>query len=222
MTGLLAYFEEMPDMERLYNEFTHLIRNGLTVSKYLKGANVMDDPEVRSAVKKGFGDIAGFLKDMLEIQENEELRKDFNACKEAVSILKVEASEAEEHFQESGENINNGDIQSAIKNLSKAIELDPVNGLYYYNRGTAKKMMLDYELAIPDLTKSIELNIEHLEMAYFNRAMCKFNTQYIKGSREDNKKARELGYDDYEVEVLDGYIDAVEELGFDEFMNHYG
>ena len=82
--------------------------------------------------------------------------------------------------------------------------------------------MLDYELAIPDLTKSIELNIEHLEMAYFNRAMCKFNTQYIKGSREDNKKARELGYDDYEVEVLDGYIDAVEELGFDEFMKQYG
>lgn len=202
MTGLFAYFKERPDMERLYNEFTHLIRNGLTVNEYLNGANVMDDPEVRSAVKKGFGDIAGFLKDMLEIQENEELRKDFNACKEAVSILKVEASEAEEHFQESGKNINNGDIQSAIKNLSKAIELDPVNGLYYYNRGTAKKIMLDYELAIPDLTKSIELNIEHLEMAYFNRAMCKFNTQDIKGSREDNKKARELGYDEYEVEVL--------------------
>ena len=34
-----------------------------------------------------------------------------------------------------------------------------------------------------------------------------------------DKKAK-VGYD--EVEVLDGYIDAVEELGFDEFMKQYG
>ena len=94
MTGLLAYFEERPDMERLYNEFTHLIRNGHTVNEYLNGANVMDDLEVRSTVRKGFDDIAGFLKDMLEIQENEELRKDFNACVEATTILKVESSES--------------------------------------------------------------------------------------------------------------------------------
>ena len=103
MTGLLAYFEERPDMERLYNEFTHLIRNGHSVNEYLNGANVMDDLEVRSAVKKGFGDIAGFLRDMLKIQENEELRKDFNACVEATTVLKVKSSEAEDYFQESDE-----------------------------------------------------------------------------------------------------------------------
>lgn len=94
MTGLLAYFEEMPDMGRIYNEFTNLIRNGLTVEEYLNGTNFIDDLEVRSVVEKGFGDIAAFLRDMLEIQENSELRKDFNACIEATKILKEKSSKS--------------------------------------------------------------------------------------------------------------------------------
>ena len=31
MSGLIKYFKEMPTMERIYNEFTHAIRNGYTV-----------------------------------------------------------------------------------------------------------------------------------------------------------------------------------------------
>jgi antitoxin component YwqK of YwqJK toxin-antitoxin module len=94
MTGLMAYFEEMPDMGRIYNEFTNLIRDGLTVEEYLNGTNFMDDIEVRSVVEKGFEDIAAFLRDMLEIQENSELRKDFNACIEATKILKEKSSKS--------------------------------------------------------------------------------------------------------------------------------
>ena len=89
MTGLLAYFKEEPHMERIYGEFTNLIRNGISVKEYLNGANIMDDQEVRSYFEKGFIVVAGFLRDMLEIQENPELRKDFNACMEATTILKV-------------------------------------------------------------------------------------------------------------------------------------
>jgi len=94
MTGLLAYFEETPDMGRIYNEFTNLIRDGLTVEEYLNGTNFIDDIEVRSDVEKGFGVIAGFLRDMLAIQENAELRKDFNACIEATKILKEKSSKS--------------------------------------------------------------------------------------------------------------------------------
>ncbi len=89
MTGLLAYFKEMPNMERIYNEFTHSIRNGYTVEKYLNNTNFMDDNEIRDIVRKGFGVIAGFLEDMLKIKENTELRKDFNACKEVIKILQA-------------------------------------------------------------------------------------------------------------------------------------
>tara|TARA_Y100000768_G_C23922775_1_gene655847 strand:+ start:79 stop:1284 length:1206 start_codon:yes stop_codon:yes gene_type:complete len=88
MTGLMAYFKEMTNMERIFNELTGAIRNGYTVEKYLKDANLMDDPEIREIAKRGFNDVAGFLKDMLEINENPELRKDYDACLEAVKILK--------------------------------------------------------------------------------------------------------------------------------------
>ena len=88
MTGLMAYFKEMTNMERIFNELTGAIRNGYTVKKYLKNANLMDDPEIREIAARGFNDVAGFLKDMLEINENPELRKDYDACMEAVKILK--------------------------------------------------------------------------------------------------------------------------------------
>lgn len=87
MTGLMAYFKEMTNMERIFNELTAAIRNGYTVEKYLKGANLMDDPEIREIAARGFNDVASFLKDMLEINENPELKKDYDACVEAVKIL---------------------------------------------------------------------------------------------------------------------------------------
>jgi len=87
MSGLVQYFKDMPNMERIYNEFTHAIRNGYSVENYLHEANLMDDLEIREIAGKGFSIIAGFLTDMLSIQENKELRTDLEACKKAESIL---------------------------------------------------------------------------------------------------------------------------------------
>ena len=87
MSGLIQYFKEMPNMERIYNEFSHAIRNGYTVENYLSEANLMDDAEIREIAGKGFSIIVGFLTDMLKIQENKEVRKDLEACKKAVIIL---------------------------------------------------------------------------------------------------------------------------------------
>ena len=63
---------------------------------------------------------------------------------------------AEDHFKKSLEHLNSGNFESGINELNKAIELNPTSSIYYYNRGTAKKMMLNYKEAIPDLTKSIQ------------------------------------------------------------------
>jgi hypothetical protein len=87
MTGLQAYFKKMTNMERIFTEFTGAIRNGYTVKKYLNDANLMGDQEIKEIAAKGFDDISSFLYDMLEINENAELRKDYNACIEAVKIL---------------------------------------------------------------------------------------------------------------------------------------
>lgn len=244
MTGLLAYFKEMPNMERIYNDFTHSIRNGYTVEKYLNNTNFMDDNEIRAIVRKGFGVIAGFLEDMLKIKENTELRKDFNACKEVIKILQVkndnktenhksQNTSADDYFKQSLDYFNLGvandpltsqgtsEIKKGIKSLDKAIKLDDKNPKYFYNRGTAKKMILDYKSAIPDLTKAIKLKFESPENAYFNRAISKLHIQDLEGSKKDNKKALELGYDEYQVEQLDDWIDSVTEMGYDEFMNQF-
>ena len=112
-------------------------------------------------------------------------------------------------------------MKKGIKSLDKAIKLDEKNPKYFYNRGTGKKMILDYKSAIPDFTKAIKLKFESPEMAYFNRAMSKLHTKDLEGSKKDNKKALELGYDEYQVEQLDDWIDSVTEMGYDEFMNQF-
>ena len=87
MTGLVAYFKDMPNAERLFNELSWAIRNGSDVEKYLKDANLLEDKEIKNIGATMFRDIAGFLDDMLKINDNSELRKDYDACVEAVKIL---------------------------------------------------------------------------------------------------------------------------------------
>ena len=87
MTGLIAYFEEMPNMERIYNELTYAIRNGSSVKQYLIDANIMNDQETMRIIATGFSDISSFLRGMLEIEENDELKKDYNACLEVITTL---------------------------------------------------------------------------------------------------------------------------------------
>ena len=112
-------------------------------------------------------------------------------------------------------------MKKGIKLLDKAIKLDEKNPMYFYNRGTGKKMILDYKSAIPDFTKAIKLKFESPENAYFNRAMSKLHTQDLEGSKKDNRKAEELGYDEYQVEQLDEWLDSVEEIGYDEFSKQF-
>ena len=87
MTGLIEYLKGRPNMERIYNEFTWAIRNGYSVKKYLSGAILTGDPEIRRIARGGFTDISVFLKAMLDMHNNAELKKDYNACIEAIKIL---------------------------------------------------------------------------------------------------------------------------------------
>ena len=87
ITGFAVFLDDMPNMKRIFTELTWAIRNNHTVENYLTQANLMNDDEIRQIAKKGFTDIATFLSDMLEIKENEELKKDLNACIEAINIL---------------------------------------------------------------------------------------------------------------------------------------
>ena len=51
--------------------------------------------------------------------------------------------------------------------------------------------------------------------------MSKLHTQDLEGSKKDNRKAEELGYDVYQVEQLNEWLDSVEEMGYDEFSKQF-
>ena len=96
VSGLMLYFKKMNNMERLFSELTNAIRNGSSVIQYLVDANIMKDQNTMRIVATGFTDISSFLKGMLEIKENDELRKDYNACLEVINIL----DKSEKKFKE--------------------------------------------------------------------------------------------------------------------------
>jgi tetratricopeptide (TPR) repeat protein len=70
------------------------------------------------------------------------------------------------------EKFHKGDLDGAIADYSKAIELKPNDALGYYNRGVARNAKGDRDGAIADYDKAIELNPKHAE-AYYNRGNAK-------------------------------------------------
>ncbi len=56
-----------------------------------------------------------------------------------------------------------GNFKQAIENMTKAIELEPDNDMYYVTRALAYKALGDKQSALDDINKALELNnqVEH-------------------------------------------------------------
>ena len=65
-----------------------------------------------------------------------------------------------------------GDYKGAIEDCSKAIELDTLYAMAYYNRGIARLNLTEYENAIIDFEKAMALNPGYRE-ALINRDIAK-------------------------------------------------
>ena len=68
----------------------------------------------------------------------------------------------------------------------------------YFSRGLSQINLKDYNGAISDYTKLIELDPNEAE-AYKNRAISKYYTNDLKGACEDARKSGSLGYDASEL-----------------------
>ena len=124
MSGLMLYFKKMNNMERLFNELTNAIRNDYSVKQYLIDANIMDDQEMMRIVASGFTDISSFLKGMLEIEENDELRKDYNACLEVITTL----DKSEKKFMDELNNFDSKGISEKYNIEEKNLDIN-----YWYD-----------------------------------------------------------------------------------------
>ena len=98
---------------------------------------------------------------------------------------------AEEYINQGLATNEDGNLEQAIVDYTKAIELDPNSVEAYFNRGIAYQVSDNWEQAIVDYTKTIELGPDYKE-AYFNRG----DNYYILNNPEqaiaDYTKAIEL------------------------------
>ena len=84
-----------------------------------------------------------------------------------------------------------GDLDGAIADYNRAIELDPKDASAYYNRGNAKKAKGDLDGAIADYNRAIELDPK-LAIAYYNRGNAKDDKGDLDGAIADYNRAIEL------------------------------
>ena len=84
-----------------------------------------------------------------------------------------------------------GDLDGAIADYTKAIELKPDDAGAYNNRGNAKQTKGDLDGAIADYTKAIELKPDDAG-AYCNRAAWRKAKGDLGGALADYNKAIEL------------------------------
>jgi tetratricopeptide (TPR) repeat protein len=85
-----------------------------------------------------------------------------------------------------------GNLQGAIADWTKAIEMNPMFAKAYFNRGVAKKNLKDYQASIADYTKAIEIDSAYYH-AYTNRGIVLEIEGDLKGACKDWKKAAALG-----------------------------
>lgn len=67
------------------------------------------------------------------------------------------------------ENIHNGKFQDAIDNITKSIELKNDWEISYFYRGVANQALEQYDNAMLDYTKAIQIN-DKMTDAYYNKA----------------------------------------------------
>jgi len=87
----------------------------------------------------------------------------------------------------------NNDYIGAIKDFSKAIELNPKFEEAYFNRGFTKYLLGDYSGAIKDYSKAIELNPKNGN-AYLGRGIANIKLNRKKEGCLDLSKAGEMGF----------------------------
>ncbi|MFH1321424.1 MAG: tetratricopeptide repeat protein [Bacteroidota bacterium] len=83
------------------------------------------------------------------------------------------------------------DYSEAIKNLDRAIEINPYYYFSYNNRGNAKHKLKDYQEAIKDYKRAILLN-PGFETAYCNKGAVNFDIKNYEEAMSDFNKAIEL------------------------------
>jgi tetratricopeptide (TPR) repeat protein len=126
-----------------------------------------------------------------------------------VALLLITASafgdDATDYYNSGNAKIAKGDLDGAIADYTKAIELKPDDAETYIIRGRVKKAKGDLDGAIADYTKAIELKPDDAEI-YIIRAIAKAAKNDSDGTLADCNKAIELQPNNAEAYMIRGVV----------------
>jgi len=86
---------------------------------------------------------------------------------------------------------NKGDLNKAIADYTKAIEINPNYAKAYNNRGLAWHNKDDYDKAIADFTRAIEIEPKYAK-AYHSRGLAWDKKGYTDKAKADYERAKKL------------------------------
>ena len=105
--------------------------------------------------------------------------------------------QADELYEEALDDCEAGKYKLALEKLDKAIELNDVDGWFYYERGHVKDELKDFKGAEEDFTETIRIAMadeqELIANGYYARAYVRLDLGDKKGACEDWTKAAEMG-----------------------------
>jgi tetratricopeptide (TPR) repeat protein len=104
---------------------------------------------------------------------------------------------AMDHLNRGTREFEAGDLEGALAEFNRAIELDPNYSAPYFSRGLLRRRQADYDGAISDFTKAIALN--PFAEAYLDRGAARKDKGDRDGAIADYTKA---------IELNDKYADA--------------
>lgn len=116
---------------------------------------------------------------------------------------------ADKLYEEAKEDYQTGEYKLAIQKLDKAIELNDVEAMYFYERGHAKDELEDYKGAEEDFTEAIRSAMGEEEdliaNGYYARGTIRLDLGNKKGAFEDWTRAAEMGRENAK-EALEEYF----------------
>lgn len=106
------------------------------------------------------------------------------------------------------------DFPGAIEDFSRAIELDPnnPNNAETYNyRGTSYFWLEDYQKALADYDRAIQLN-PNLAIAYYNRGYVRLELKDKRGAMKDFEKGASLSKAEGDMDSYNAALELIQEL----------
>src|SRR5215831_7069397 len=194
-------------------EFPHdaLVKLGF-LKKIISGAHASEDLEKMGALGRTEGEPVSFYIQVIPIGEKPAARTvavgarvvrdpdgsvsytwetgEKQAAKSSPASAAPDASDGD-LVNRGIEKAKNGDLDGAMADFDRAIELNPKDDAPYYNRAQAKRLKNDTAGAIADYTKAIELGSTN-PAAYNNRGNARAENNDNDGAIADYTRAIEL------------------------------